>query len=64
MIEELFKDDIGRNEISLEMVREKSNCFPCATPRQVYDKICTITGGQGSQISVSADLYSFVLFSV
>ena len=48
MIEELFKDDIGRNEISLEMVREKSNCFPYATSRQVYDKIRTIIGGQGS----------------
>ena len=33
MIEELFKDYIGRKEISLEMVREKSNCFPDATPR-------------------------------
>ena len=59
MIEELFKDDIETKEISLEMIREKSNCFPYATPKQVYDKVRTIIGGKRSQIPVSADISSF-----
>ena len=62
MIEELFKDDIERKKISLEMVREKLNCIPNATPKQVYNKIHPIIGGKSSLISVSADLYLFNIF--
>ena len=46
MIEELFKDDIERKKISLEIAREKPNCFPHVTPKQVYNKIRTTIGGK------------------
>ena len=65
MIKELFKYDIEGKEISLEIVKEKSNCFPYATPKQVSDKVQTIIGGKRSQIPVSAHIYfvQFFLFN-
>ena len=41
------------------MVKEKSNCFPYATPKQVSDNVQTIIGDKISQIPVGAHIYSF-----